>query len=206
MEPLTFKSSSSVVLDVVEGSYAHDYAVNHKIAFTLREAPGGVLASGSCGSNVSWTLYQSGRFVVSGSGAMTNYPNQNAQPWAEYRTRIRSVEIGADITSIGAYAFYGASNLTSVTFEKGSKLQTVSRLAFCLDTSLTEIVLPEGVQSIGDRSFGYCYKLTSVYVPLGTSSIDQIAFKGSGSVVLDVAEGSYAHEYAVSHGIAYKTR
>ena len=206
MEPLTFKSSSSVVLDVVEGSYAHDYAVNHKIAFTLREAPGGVLASGSCGSDVSWTLYQSGRFVVSGSGAMTNYPNQNAQPWAEYRTRIRSVEIGADITSIGAYAFYGASNLTSVTFEKGSKLQTVSRLAFCLDTSLTEIVLPEGVQSIGDRSFGYCYKLTSVYVPLGTSSIDQIAFKGSGSVVLSVSEGSYAHDYAVSHGIAFTLR
>ena len=206
MEPLTFKSSSSVVLDVVEGSYAHDYAVNHKIAFTLREAPGGVLASGSCGSNVSWTLYQSGRFVVSGSGAMTNYPNQNAQPWAEYRTRIRSVEIGADITSIGAYAFYGASNLTGVTFEKGSKLQTVSRLAFCLDTSLTEIVLPEGVQSIGDRTFGHCYKLTSVYVPLGTSSIDQIAFKGSGSVALSVSEGSYAHDYAVSHGIAFTLR
>ena len=206
MEPLTFKSSSSVVLDVVEGSYAHDYAVNHKIAFTLREAPGGVLASGSCGSDVSWTLYQSGRFVVSGSGAMTNYPNQNAQPWAEYRTRIRSVEIGADITSIGAYAFYGAPNLTSVTFEKGSKLQTVSRLAFCLDTSLTEIILPEGVQSIGDRSFGYCYKLTSVYVPLGTSGIDQIAFKGSGSVVLSVSEGSYAHDYAVSHGIAFTLR
>ena len=180
--------------------------MSHGIAFTLREFVDGVLVSGSCGSNVSWTLYQSGRFVVSGSGAMENYANQHAQPWAEYRTRIRSVEIGADITSIGAYAFYGASNLTGVTFEKGSKLQTVSRLAFCLDTSLTEIVLPEGVQSIGDRSFGYCYKLTSVYVPLGTSSIDQIAFKGSGSVVLDVAEGSYAHEYAVSHGIAYKTR
>ena len=206
IDQIAFKGSGSVVLSVSEGSYAHDYAVSHGIAFTLREFVDGVLVSGSCGSDVSWTLYQSGRFVVSGSGSMENYANQHAQPWAEYRTRIRSVEIGADITSIGAYAFYGASNLTGVTFEEGSKLQTVSRLAFCLDTSLTEIVLPEGVQSIGDRSFGYCYKLTSVYVPLGTSSIDQIAFKGSGSVVLDVAEGSYAHEYAVSHGIAYKTR
>ena len=206
INPTAFSQTPSVVLDVAEGSYAHDYAVKYGIAYTLREFVDSVLTSGSCGSDVSWTLYQSGRFVVSGSGAMTNYPNQNAQPWAEYRTRIRSVEIGADVTSIGAYAFYGASNLTGVTFEKGSKLQTVSRLAFCLDTSLTEIILPEGVQSIGDRSFGYCYKLTSVYVPLGTNSIDQIAFKGSGSVVLDVAEGSYAHEYAVSHGIAYKTR
>ena len=107
-----------------------DYAVSHGIAFTLREFVDSVLASGLGGSGTVWTLYQSGRFVVSGSGAMTNYPNQNAQPWAEYRTRIRSVEIGADITSIGAYTFYGASNLTGVTFEKGSKLQTVWRSVF----------------------------------------------------------------------------
>ena len=202
---VSFTGSSKVRLHVAEGTYAHEYAISKGIPYITRPFNNYVVGSGKCGDNIEWTLYASGRFVLSGSGAMYDYSSQHAQPWAANRLDIRSIEVDAGITTIGAYAFYEAKNLKEVKFAEGSRLESLNKLSFCWCSSLTSIDLPESVRTIGDRALAYSSALVNVYVPQGVNTIGSLSFAGSNKVELLVAEGSYAHEYAISKGIAYTT-
>ncbi|MGN1343321.1 MAG: leucine-rich repeat protein, partial [Traorella sp.] len=116
---------SKLVLDVAEGSYAQSYAQENSIAYTTRkdEQP---IGSGTCGENITWSLYADGTLELVGSGAMTNYSsNYRDVPWYEYRYSIKNIIIDKDITSIGVYAFRGAINCESVTFEEGSQVSNI---------------------------------------------------------------------------------
>ena len=57
--------------------------------------------------------------------------------------RKSKVVIGKEITGIGAFAFWGASNLKAVEFEAESVLARIEKYAFARCTSLTDIKLPE---------------------------------------------------------------
>ena len=92
-----------------------------------------VIASGTCGDegdNLIWELTTNGVLTISGEGAMSNWinpayfasPRRRAQlaeatfaPWYQYRAFIQHVVIEAGITSIGNSAFYGCSNVQSIT-------------------------------------------------------------------------------------------
>ena len=77
-------------------------------------------------------------------------------------TGIRSVWIPASVKDI-SYAFFGCENLKVVVFEDGSKLTEIGYGAFLCCTSLTDIVIPEGVVSIGDAAFASCHNLENIY-------------------------------------------
>ena len=109
-----------------------------------------VLAAGRAGDNVDFILYADGKLAVSGDGAMSNYTSPGTVPWSGYRKSITSIEIGKDITSIGVYAFRGAVNCTSVTFEEGSQVASIGGNAFYYMSKLEEITLPDSVISIGN--------------------------------------------------------
>lgn len=159
-----------------------------------------VVASGSCGENATWTLYDSGKLEIGGTGAVSDYESQLVTPWVGYRDQIKSIEIGAGITSIGRYA------CTSITFAEGSKLEKIEVTGFYYDFQVTSVVLPETVRSIGVLAFGNMYGLTDLYVPQGVSMIGDNAFRGSRQVTLSVAAGSYAELYAVNQNIAHISR
>ncbi len=198
MEPIYFH--------VYEGTYAENYAKTYKIPYSYREFIDEVFAEGTCGANATWTLYESGKMVIGGSGAMDNYATQNAQPWAAFRDKITEVVIGKDITSVGQYAFGFAHYIKSVTFEEGSKVESIGAVSFYYMLYTTEIVLPETVTSIGNLAFGYCKALDSVYVPQDVENIHAQAFYNSANVTLQVASPSYAENYAKANGIDYSTR
>ncbi len=90
-------------------------------------------ASGTCGSNLTWTLSRKGILKISGTGQMRDFywdPDEfNTSivdtdiPWYSYRERITEVRIGKGVTSLG-------------------------ELAFCQCLLLTEINIPESITSI----------------------------------------------------------
>ncbi len=91
-------------------------------------------------------------------------------------TQLTSIEIPASVEKIGSDAFMDAG-LTSVTFVAGDNLKTIGYEAFN-GTQLERLILPEGVETIGEGAFGRCEKLKSVTIPESVTKIDKRVFRG----------------------------
>ena len=134
------------------------------------------VSSGTCGAqgnNLTWTLYDNGELVISGTGDMADY-GVAGSPWYEHRASITSVTIPAGVTSIGDGAFQECSALTSVTIPEG--VTSVGDGAFYLCTALTSVTIPQGVTGIGDDAFAGCIALTGVTIPSSVTGIGYEAF------------------------------
>lgn len=90
--------------------------------------------SGSCGNNATYRLENNGTLYIEGSGYMSDYSDSYQIPWFSYKQAITKILILEGITSIGSYAFYGCSNLTSIN-------------------------IPNSVTSIGEYAFSGCSSL-----------------------------------------------
>ena len=102
-------------------------------------------------------------------GDATNYKSLISHP-----TSIKRVILGSGVVSIGDYALYLLSSLTSVYIPESVTSIGSYALAYC--TSLTSILISEGVVSIGKDAFRGCSSLTSVYIPESVTSIEDLAF------------------------------
>jgi len=87
---------------------------------------------------------------------------------------LTSINIPENVTSIGSYAFYGCSGLTSINIPEG--VTSIGSSAFSGCSGLTSINIPEGVTSIGASAFYDCSSLTSINIPEGVTSIGDKAF------------------------------
>lgn len=81
---------------------------------------------------------------------------------------------GKPVTSIGSYAFFYCSNLTSVVIPGSVKSIGSSAFAYC--DSLTSIVIPDSVTTIGSYAFHDCDSLTSIIIPDSVTTIGLYAF------------------------------
>ena len=80
-----------------------------------------------------------------------------------------------ELTSIGNYAFYGCSNLTSVDIS--DTVTSIGEWAFYGCTNLTSIVLPDSITEISMYTFKNCSNLTSIVIPKGVENIGDYAFE-----------------------------
>ena len=131
-------------------------------------------SSGSCGRNLSWTLDDQGTLTISGSGAMNDYFLEYS-PWYG-STAVKKIVINYGATSIGQWAFYDCSNVTSVTMP--SSLKTIGWDAFYGCSSLTDVTFPNSMESIGTGAFSHCSSLSKVKIPNGITSIGTSTFSG----------------------------
>ena len=83
----------------------------------------------------------------------------------------------SSIKKIGAAAFNGCTSLETVEFGKGFTSLTFSSDVFARSTSLKHVVLPEGLQNIGDGMFNQCTSLESIRLPNSLQHIGKDAFK-----------------------------
>lgn len=119
-----------------------------------------IVASGACGDAATWKLTDDGTFTIAGSGDMYEYESWAVRPWHGYISRISTVIIGDDITTIGTRAFGNCPALKNVSIP--SNIKSINRSAFYNCTSLTKMVIPSNVKEIGLYAFYGCSSLTSV--------------------------------------------
>ncbi|MDY2509530.1 MAG: leucine-rich repeat protein [Ruminococcus callidus] len=83
---------------------------------------------------------------------------------------------GKPVRVIGERAFYGCTNLQSVTIS--DNVQMIGDNAFAYCSALTELTLPESVTAIGDDAFYGCSGLTGLQLPSQLLQIGTAAFEG----------------------------
>ena len=95
------------------------------------------------------------------------------------------------VTSIGNYAFYLCSKLTSVTIP--NSVTSIGEGAFQSCSGLTSVTIPNSVTSIGGSAFYGCSGLTSVTIGSGVTSIGSSAFDGADiPIVVSLIENPFA--------------
>ena len=124
--------------------------------------------------------------TITGTGAMPDFANADAQPWKDVRNEIEKVKIEAGVKSVGAYAFRICTGLTSVTLPAG--VQTIGEAAFNDCAALTSVTLPEGLTTIGKYAFSGCSALTSITIPGSVTAIGEQAF-GNCTALTDITVG-----------------
>lgn len=144
---------------------------------------------GQCGENVYYSFDGETKVLtISGSGDMYDFngtwqsdhedtdpldPERTYAPWSEYREDILSVYIEDGVTRIGDNAFENCSNLGDVRF--GKDIKSIGFQAF-LSTSITEAVLPEGLEAITGCAFNFCEALEKVVLPESLKALEGWAF------------------------------
>ena len=122
--------------------------------------------------NLTWKLDADGTMTISGTGTMKNY-NRNSPVYMN--SKVKKVVIENGVTSIGNFAFYNCTSLTSITIP--DSVTSIGEDAFSYCTSLTSITIPNSVTSIGNYAFSYCGGLISITIPDSVTSIGEWAFK-----------------------------
>ena len=127
--------------------------------------------------NLTWKLYEDGTLNISGKGAMKDYnSDDNPSPASQKKDSVKKVVIEDGVTSIGNFAFYNCTSLTSITIP--DSVTSIELAAFNNCNNLTSITIPDSVTSIGDSAFELCNKLSSITLSNNITSIGNWAFHG----------------------------
>ena len=127
-----------------------------------------LLEKGTCGENLVWEMYSSGRLYIYGTGTMDDYSlsynTLKLPPWYEKYTNsdkeITEIVIETGVESIGSSAFAQCGKCTNVTIP--DTVEKIGESAFAYCTSLTEVVLPERDMDLGNFIFRGCTSLAKL--------------------------------------------
>ena len=115
--------------------------------------------------------------VAAGNKTYDSRNNCNAVIETESDTLVlgcQNTVIPSSVASIGTYAFYGCTGLTSIDIPSG--VTSIGSCAFINCNNLAHVSIPNSVTSIGESAFSRCYALTSVVIPASVTSIGDMAF------------------------------
>ena len=92
------------------------------------------------------------------------------------KSDVTSVTFGANIKSIGEFAFSGCSYLESISeFPEG--LESIGKSAFSSCRLLAgDVVIPDGVELISASAFAHCKSINSITIGDGVHTIEEKAF------------------------------
>lgn len=98
----------------------------------------------------------------SNSSYTLNFPKIKSigeKAFANITTNFSEFKIASSITNIGANAFMGSNNLSTVVFEDGGEIETMGEGVFLDCTSLQSVNLPESLKEIPAKTFMGCTRL-----------------------------------------------
>ena len=145
-----------------------------------------VIETGFCGlneddvytvsDNVRYSLYDDGTLVISGFGKMFNHiqkPATDRPAWQNHASNIKRVIIEEGVLSIGSYSFCQCKNLYTISMPNSLIGVYEGNLDQC---AISELVIPDSVETIGMNVFASCYSLKSITIGSNVNYIDSMSF------------------------------
>ncbi len=149
---------------------------------------------GKCGDYMNW-VFDGEILYISGpnSGVMWDFENVSDQPWYNYWDQVKKVEfssgfygyvgknafnsmealetvdLAAGPHTLGDYAFYGCTSLSSINLAK-DYIQRIGRYCFAGCTSLKYVTTSPYMLELGDHAFAGCTGLIQFKCSSGNSS------------------------------------
>ena len=114
------------------------------------------------------------------------------------RTNLCKINITENVKEIGARAF-NRCGLISISIPNAH----IGEMAFSMCQRLTDVVISKGVDQLERGIFCYCHSLVNILLPESIYYIADDTFEGCENLTIRCIRGSYAEEYAKSHGIKY---
>lgn len=119
-----------------------------------------------------------------------------------YAPAVGTLAVPNTVKTIGAYAFYYNSNLTSVTIPES--VTSLEEGAFGHCNNMKEaIFVGNSLESLGDYAFAECDSLEKIVLPASLTTISNTAFYNCSGFTIYAPKGSYAETYAVEKGYSY---
>jgi len=175
---------------------AQTYCKNYNVPFNslLR------YSTSSDGKSIKIEKYTGTDTVVVIPDKIDGLPVTSIAGYAFSGTNVTSITLPSGMTSLEAYALYGASKLTTVKFPSG--LTSIGSYAFEFCTSLKSITIPNIVTSIGTGAFYGCNSLASVNLGTGMKTIGADAFTNTALTSVTIPKSTTSirdHAFGYTH-------
>lgn len=140
---------------------------------------GEIVATGQCGENVYYVLYDSGKLMLRGSGATYDY-EISGSPFYE-NGEIKKLVVSEGITEIGNSLFDHCRNIAAASFP--NTLTRIGKRAFFAyaDGELAALEFPSSVTTIGDEAFSD-QGMTSVTLPKTLTTLGTYLFRSADNL------------------------
>ena len=113
---------------------------------------------------------------------------------------IPSIYEGKPVTSIGSWAFWKCTKLTSITIP--DSVTSIGNFTFHSCSDLRSVTIGNSVTNIMAGAFFRCSSLTSVMIPGSVISIDRGAFIACGSLIsIEASKGNA--QYSSQDGVLF---
>ncbi len=119
---------------------------------------------------------------------------------------LTAISIPDSVTEIGNSVFFGCNKLADVKLSAGlTEIPSSNREGFFQGCAMKEIVIPEGIATIGMLAFSQCESLEKVTVPRSVTSVRTAAFYGCSSLTtIRGYAGSTAETYAKQNDYTFE--
>ncbi len=155
-----------------------------------------VVASGECGTNVTWTLDSAGVLTISGEGVV------ESGPWTSYKDDIEEV-VFIDVVKIYSYSpFSGCSNLQKVIFYGNATFASVYAFEDC--SNLQEVIFYGDATFNSAYTFDGCSNLQKA-IFYGDATFNSATFDGCSNLTEVIFYGDATFDSSTFHGCSKLT-
>ena len=158
------------------------------------------VATGTCGENLTYTYYDTGRLTIDGTGDMYDYMNTPA-PWESYKDDIIVLQLKDGVEDISPFAFYGCSSLSRFFISDGNthyydddeynliRKSDGALLLAIMSSQNTPYSVPERVETLNSSAF--VFNIPSAVSGNGYSTENGIVYKNGN---IEMALPSYKQD------------
>jgi len=172
------------------GAYAFAYNNNIQIKLPASVTSIGTYSFAYC-PNIIFDMSKT-KIEVIPDYTFYNCPNLKDFRKPEENGGYVGIVVPKTLKKIGAYAFYGCSNVNQVVF-KGTTLKSIGTGAFQTCGNLHDIDIPEGVTKIANGTFDGCHNLNTIKLPNSLKNIGDNAFKNCTNIKKMVIPKNVSH-------------